>query len=65
MRPALTSTSGVVASRGRPAPAELDALPVQNRAGARRGDLLVLEMTVSQEKRVRRMTHLDAILMLR
>jgi hypothetical protein len=54
------------APRGVRMPAkELDALAVTDRLGARRGDLLVLDMMLEQEKGIRHMRHLDAILLLR
>jgi hypothetical protein len=53
------------APRGVRMPAkELDALAVTDRLGARRGDLLVLDMMLEQEKGIRHMRHLDAILLL-
>lgn len=62
MRPAMTDAR-TVRLRGPATPGDLGALPATDRTGARRGDLLVLDMMLTQENRVRRMVHLDAILL--
>lgn len=64
LRPAL-AMAHAAPQRMRTPPRELDALAVTDHVGTRRGDLLVLDMTLEQEKGIRRMRHLDAILLLR
>jgi hypothetical protein len=64
MRPAVAAAHPMRQRPGLSA-SDVDGLAAIDRAGANRGDLLVLDMTVSQEKRVRRMVHLDAVLLLR
>jgi hypothetical protein len=62
--PALSEARGLRERVGTPA-RELNALVAIDGTGTMRGDLLVLGMSVTQEKGVRRMNHLDAILLLR
>jgi hypothetical protein len=69
IRPALTVAQSSHPRGPRPspeqAPASVDALAALGPDGTRRGDLMILGMSLTEEKGVRRMTHLDAILLVR
>ena len=69
VRPAIAMMPGFRERGPRPrreqVPASVDALAVLGRDGTRRGDLIILTMTLTDEKGVRRMAALDAILLVR
>jgi hypothetical protein len=68
VRPAITVARGTHERGPRPRyqpPASVDGLAALGSDGKRRGDLIVLALTLTEEKGVRRMVHLDAILLVR